>query len=79
MPAITSCSIRKSEVVAYEELGAEAVRCLDVDDFPVTMVNDISGCDIYQEGKARYLVKPSSVSGFGMVSPEPLPQARARS
>jgi len=54
--AIISRSIKKSEVVAYEELGAEAVRCLEVEDFPVTVVNDIHGGDLYQEGKARYRV-----------------------
>ncbi len=54
--AIISRSIKKSEVVAYEELGAEAVRCLEVEDFPVTVVNDIHGGDLYEEGKARYRV-----------------------
>jgi fumarate hydratase subunit beta len=47
-------SIKKSEVIAYEELGAEAVRRLEVLDFPVTVVNDIYGRDLYREGKARY-------------------------
>ena len=57
--AIISRSIKKSEVVAYEELGAEALRRLEVEDFPVTVVNDIHGGDLYQEGKARYRVKTS--------------------
>jgi fumarate hydratase subunit beta len=57
--AIISKSIKKSEVVAYEELGAEAVRRLEVEDFPVTVVNDIYGGDLYEEGKARYQVKAS--------------------
>ncbi|MFC1984538.1 Fe-S-containing hydro-lyase [Chloroflexota bacterium] len=52
--ALISKTIKKSEVIAYEELGAEAVRCLGVEDFPVTVVNDIYGGDLYQEGKARY-------------------------
>ncbi len=55
--AIISRSIKKSEVVAYEELGAEAVRRLEVEDFPVTIVNDIHGGDLYGEGKAKYRVK----------------------
>jgi fumarate hydratase subunit beta len=55
--AIISKSIKKSEVVAYEELGAEAVRRLEVTDFPVTVINDIYGGDLYKEGKARYQVK----------------------
>lgn len=54
--AVVSRSIKKSEVVAYEELGAEAVRRLEVEDFPVTVVNDIHGGDLYEEGKARYRV-----------------------
>ncbi len=57
--AIISRSIKKAEVVAYEELGAEALRCLKVEDFPVTVVNDIYGDDLYEEGKARYQVKTS--------------------
>ena len=55
--AIISKSIKKAEVVAYEELGAEAVRCLEVKDFPVTVVNDIHGGDLYEEGKAKYQVR----------------------
>ena len=54
--ALISKTIKKSEVIAYEELGAEAVRRLEVEDFPVTVVNDIYGGDLYQEGKARYRV-----------------------
>lgn len=54
--AIISRSIKESEVVAYEELGAEAVRRLEVEDFPVTVVNDIYGGDLYEEGKAKYRV-----------------------
>jgi len=40
--------------VAYEELGAEALRRLEVENFPVTVVDDIYGGDLYEEGKARY-------------------------
>ena len=54
--ALISKSIKKSKVIAYEELGAEAVRCLEVEDFPVMVVNDIYGGDLYQEGKARYRI-----------------------
>lgn len=52
--ALISKSINKSEVIAYEELGAEAIRRLEVTDFPVTVINDIYGGDLYQEGKAKY-------------------------
>jgi fumarate hydratase subunit beta len=52
--ALLSGSIRKAEVIAYEELGTEALRRLEVEDFPVTVVNDIYGGDLYEEGKAKY-------------------------
>lgn len=55
--ALTSKSIKKAEVVAYDELGAEALRRLEVEDFPATVINDIYGGDLYAEGKAKYQVK----------------------
>lgn len=55
--AIISKSIKKAEVVAYEDLGAEALRRLEVEDFPVTVINDIYGGDLYEEGKTKYQVK----------------------
>jgi len=55
--ALISRSIRKAEVIAYEDLDTEALRCLEVEDFPVTVVNDIYGGDLYEEGKAEYQVK----------------------
>ena len=57
--AIISRSIKKAEVIAYEELGAEALRRLEVEDFPVTVVNDIYGGDLYEQGKAKYQIKAS--------------------
>jgi len=38
-------------------LGAEALRRLEVEDLPVTVINDIYGGDLYEEGKARYQVR----------------------
>ncbi len=52
--ALISKSIKKSEVVAYKELGAEALLRLEVEDFPATVINDIYGGDLYQEGTAKY-------------------------
>ena len=46
--ALISKSIKKAEVIAYEELGAEALRRLEVEDFQATAVNDIYGGDLYQ-------------------------------
>lgn len=54
--ALISKSIKKADIIAYEELGAEAVRKLEVEDFPVTVINDIYGGDLYQEGKAKYKI-----------------------
>ena len=54
--ALISKSIKKSEVVAYEELGAEAILRLEVEDFPVTVINDIYGGGLYEEAKAKYMV-----------------------
>jgi fumarate hydratase subunit beta len=52
--ALISKSIIKSEIVAYPDLGPEAVLKLEVKDFPVTVINDIHGGDLYVEGKALY-------------------------
>jgi len=55
--AIISNSIKKAEVVAYEDLGAEALLRLVVEDFPVTVINDIYGGDLYQQGKTKYHIE----------------------
>ncbi len=52
--ALISKRIKKAEIVAYEDLGAEAVRRLVVEDFPVIVVNDTYGNDLYEEGKKKY-------------------------
>ncbi len=52
--ALLSKVITSSEVIAYAELGAEAVRKLEVKDMPVTVINDIYGGDLYETGKAQY-------------------------
>ncbi len=52
--ALLSKRIRKMEVVAYEELGPEAVYRLEVEDFPVFVVNDIYGGDLYKLGVEKY-------------------------
>ena len=54
--ALISKSIKKTEIIAYEELGAEAVLRLEVANFPVTVINDIYGGDLYREGKAKYKI-----------------------
>ncbi len=56
--ALISKSIKKAEVIAYEDLGAEAIRRLEVENFPATVINDIYGGDLYEQGKAKYQIKP---------------------
>lgn len=52
--ALLSKRIKKSDIIAYEDLGTEAIRRLEVEDFPVIVVNDIYGNDLYIEGIKRY-------------------------
>ncbi|MBQ8971359.1 MAG: Fe-S-containing hydro-lyase [Lachnospiraceae bacterium] len=47
--ALLSKCIKESEVIAYEDLGAEAVRKLYVEDFPVIVVFDSTGADLYEK------------------------------
>jgi fumarate hydratase subunit beta len=54
--ALISKTIVKSEVVAYPDLGPEAVLKLEVKNFPATVINDIHGGDLYVEGKKKYSV-----------------------
>ncbi|HWP35721.1 MAG TPA: Fe-S-containing hydro-lyase [Thermodesulfobacteriota bacterium] len=52
--AYLSKFIKQAEVVAYEDLGTEAIRRLTVEDFPAIVINDIYGGDLYREGMAQY-------------------------
>ena len=55
--ALLSQCIKKSEVIAYEDLGAEAIRRLEVENFPVIVVIDSEGNNLYETGRAAYLAK----------------------
>jgi fumarate hydratase subunit beta len=55
--ALLSKCIKKSEVVLYGDLGAEAVRRLTVEDFPCVVVIDSEGNDLYETGREEYLAK----------------------
>jgi len=55
--ALLGKKIKSAEVIAYPELGPEAVRKITVEDFPVTVVNDTKGNDLYEMGRAQYEVK----------------------
>jgi fumarate hydratase subunit beta len=52
--ALLAQRIVAAEVVAYDDLGPEAIRKLEVKDFPVVVVNDMYGGDLYAEGRARF-------------------------
>jgi fumarate hydratase subunit beta len=52
--AVLSEFVTKAEVVAYEDLGTEAIRRLEVEGFPAIVLYDCHGGDLYQEGQRRY-------------------------
>lgn len=52
--ALISQRVTSAEIIAYEDLGAEAVRKLTVDEFPVVVVHDAQDGDLYQDGRARW-------------------------
>jgi len=53
--ALLARCVESSEVVAYEDLGAEAIRRLVVKDMPLTVIIDSEGNDLYLKGRAEYL------------------------
>ena len=52
--ALIAKSIKKSSVIAYEELGAEAIRELQVENFPAIVAQDSYGGNIFVEGRKKY-------------------------
>jgi fumarate hydratase subunit beta len=52
--ALLADRVKEAEVVAYEDLGPEAVRRLLVQEFPVVVINDLRGGDLYSEGRERW-------------------------
>ena len=53
--ALLSSCIKKAEIIAYEDLGAEAIRRLEVEDLPVTVIIDSQGRNLYEWGREAYL------------------------
>lgn len=53
--ALLSKCIKKSELIAYEDLGAEALRKLYVEEMPLIVVIDAEGHNLYEEGRRDYL------------------------
>jgi len=54
--ALLSKKIKSAEVVAYDDLGPEAIMKLEVEDFPVIVVNDVLGNDLYKMGVERFKI-----------------------
>jgi fumarate hydratase subunit beta len=52
--ALIARSVKSSRIIAYEDLGTEAIRELEVEDFPVIVANDVLGNDLYEEGIRKY-------------------------
>lgn len=59
--ALLARKIKKCELVAYPDLGPEAIYELDVEDFPVVVVNDTHGNDLYLEGIKKYAKEAQDV------------------
>ena len=55
--ALLGRCIKKSEVIAYDDLGAEAIRRLEVEDFPVIVVIDSEGNNLYETGRTAFLAQ----------------------
>lgn len=53
--ALIKKTVMSSEVIAYEDLGSEAIRKLEVVDFPATVIVNPEGLDLYETGRTAYL------------------------
>ena len=54
--ALLARHIKKAEIAAYEDLGPEAIYRLEIEDFPVIVINDVHGGDLYAEGVRAYSI-----------------------
>jgi len=52
--AVLSRHVKKLEIVAYEDLGTEAIRRLEVEAFPAIVLNDCHGGDLYADGQKQF-------------------------
>jgi fumarate hydratase subunit beta len=55
--ALISSCIKKQEVIAFEDLGTEAIRRLEVENLPCVVIIDAAGNDRYKEGRSKYEIK----------------------
>jgi len=54
--ALIAKTIKKVEIIAFDDLGTEAVRKMEVEDFPAIVVNDTNGGDLYDIGREKYRI-----------------------
>jgi fumarate hydratase subunit beta len=52
--AFIAKTVQRAELIAYPDLGAEAILRLEVKDFPAVVANDIYGNDLFDQAKAKY-------------------------
>ena len=52
--AVLAKAVKKVEIIAYPELGTEAVMKLTVENFPAIVANDSHGADLFEQGRAKY-------------------------
>lgn len=62
--ALLSQHIESAEVIAFEDLGTEAIRRLVVRDFPAIVVNDVEGNDLLEEGRQQYRTSERPIPAF---------------
>lgn len=55
--ALISSCIKKEEVIAFEDLGTEAIRKLEIENLPCVVIIDATGRDRYKEGREMYAIK----------------------
>jgi len=55
--ALMARAIKSARIVAYEDLGPEALRELEVDKLPAIVVNDTAGNDLYLKGRGKYQIE----------------------
>jgi fumarate hydratase subunit beta len=52
--AMLSQFVKKIEVIAYEDLGTESIKCLEVENFPAVVMDDCKGRDLLMEGRKQW-------------------------
>lgn len=55
--ALIASSVKECQVIAYDDLGPEAVRCLRVENYPCIVVIDSEGNNLYEEGPAEFKIE----------------------